>query len=173
MARKPGRGSGPQSATRGKDKFEDAHPVADPTGALDLSTLNGTIGYLLRRAQLAIFDDFIRTFSVIGLRPAQFSVLSIVEKNPGLKQSEIAAALGIQRTNFVAMMDELEQRGLAVRTPSKSDRRSYAVELTHDGRALLKEALALHAAHESRMIDRFGRDSHADMIRMLSQLAQD
>ena len=158
--------------TRSAAVDETPDRTAAPAG-LDLGALGQSVGYLIRRAQLAVFDDFIRAFAAIGLRPAQFSVLVIVDANPGLKQSEIAAALGIQRTNFVAMMDELEQRGLAVRTPSKSDRRSYAVELTHDGRALLKEALALHAAHESRMIDRFGRDSHADMIRMLSQLAQD
>ncbi len=173
MARKPGRGSGPQSATRGKDKFEDAHPVADPTGALDLSTLNGTIGYLLRRAQLAIFDDFIRTFSVIGLRPAQFSVLSIVEKNPGLKQSEIAAALGIQRTNFVAMMDELEERGLATREPSPLDRRSYAVALTADGRAMMKRALVLLAEHETRMAARLDESDRAELMRLLQLLLPD
>lgn len=170
MARKPGRGSGPQSASRGKDNFEDAPTAVEATSSLDLSTLNGTIGYLLRRTQLAIFDDFIRTFSVIGLRPAQFSVLSIVEKNPGLKQSEIAAALGIQRTNFVAMMDELEERGLAVREASPSDRRSYAVALTPEGRTAMKRAHALLEDHENRMAARLSESERAELMRLLRLL---
>ena len=137
-----------------------------------LTVLSGSIGYLIRRAQLAVFDDFIRSFAAVGLRPAQFSVLAIVEENPGLKQSEIAAALGIQRTNFVAMMDELEQRGLATRTPSKSDRRSYAVKLTPEGRALLKQALDLHAAHEARITARIGARSRDELVRLLTAIAQ-
>ena len=142
------------------------------TSRVDLSVLTRSIGYQIRRAQLSIFEDFIRAFAAIGLRPAQFSVLVIVDSNPGLKQSEIAAALGIQRTNFVAMMDELEKRGLAARTASPSDRRSYAVKLTPEGRVLLKQALAIHAAHEKRMMERIGREAYASLMPMLSRLAE-
>ena len=62
--------------------------------AIDIGPLDNAVGYLLRRAQLAIFDDFIRTFADLGLRPATFSVLVLIDRNPGLNQSEISAALG-------------------------------------------------------------------------------
>jgi DNA-binding MarR family transcriptional regulator len=141
-----------------------------PAG-VDLSVLDASLGYLLRRAQLAVFDDFIRAFAAIGLRPAQFSVLVVVDANPGLKQSDIAAALGIQRTNFVAMMDGLQRRGLVTRALSKSDRRSYSVKLSPNGRALLRQALALHADHEARMLESLG-DQSAPVIQSLRSLAQ-
>ena len=80
---------------------------------LDLSALTEITGYPLRRAQLAVFDDFNKRFAALGLTPAQYSALVAIGDNPGRKQSEIAGALGVQRPNFVAMMDELERRDLA------------------------------------------------------------
>ena len=93
----------------------------DNAQPLDLSALTSIVGYPLRRAQLAVFEDFNRRFAALKLSPAQYSALVVIAANPGRKQSEIAGALGIQRPNFVAMMDELERRGLAerLRTPDR------------------------------------------------------
>ena len=82
---------------------------------VDLGPLPELIGYVLRRAQLAVFQDFFAAFAPFDIRPAQFSVLTVIERNPGLTQSQAAEALGIKRTNFVGMLDELETRGLAAR----------------------------------------------------------
>src|SRR5262245_37150249 len=90
------------------------HPQsAEEKVAVDPGPLGEMIGYALRRAQLAVFDEAIRVFAELDLRPAQYSVLALVGHRPGLKQSDVAAALGIQRANFVTLFDGLEQRGLA------------------------------------------------------------
>ena len=99
---------------------------------IDLGPLPELIGYVLRRAQLAVFQDFFAAFAPFDIRPAQFSVLTIIERNPGLTQTQVAEALGIKRTNFVGMLDELEKRGLAERRQAR-DKRSYALYL-HRGR---------------------------------------
>ena len=91
------------------------------------------VGYALRRAQLAVFDEVIANFAELDLRPAQYSVLVLLGHSPGLKQSEVASALGIQRANFVVLFDGLEHRGLARRSPAPNDRRSYALYLTEAG----------------------------------------
>src|SRR5271163_2147250 len=109
-------------------------------GPLDLSGLTSIVGYPLRRAQIAVFEDFARRFAALDLTPAQYSTLVAIGDNPGRNQSEIAGALGIQRPNFVAMMDELQRRGLAERTRSGADRRSNAVTLTPAGQELLAKA---------------------------------
>ncbi|MBP0651640.1 MarR family transcriptional regulator, partial [Mycobacterium tuberculosis] len=77
--------------------------------ALDLTELSGALGYLLRRAQLAVFEDFNARFAALELTPAQYSVLLVIGLNPGRKQSEIARVLGIQRANFVVMLDHLQR----------------------------------------------------------------
>jgi DNA-binding MarR family transcriptional regulator len=114
-----------------------------------LGMLDGVVGYLLRRAQIAVFEDFARRFAALELTPAQFSTLVAIQANPGRRQSDIAAALGVQRPNFVALMDELERRGLAERLRSGSDRRANALKLTRAGLALLDRALAAQAEQEA------------------------
>jgi DNA-binding MarR family transcriptional regulator len=135
--------------------------------ALDMGPLDDLLGYLLRRAQLAVFEDFIKAFAPLRLRPAQFSALIVIDRNPGRSQAEIAAALGIARPNFVAMMDELERRGLAERTSSKTDRRSHALVLTVAGRRLLKRALDVVAKHETRVSRGLGAAERASLVRLL------
>ena len=87
---------------------------------IDLGPLPELIGYVLRRAQLVVFQDFFSAFAPFDIRPAQFSVLTVIERNPGLTQSQVAAALGIKRTNFVGMLDALEKRGLAERRQARA-----------------------------------------------------
>jgi DNA-binding MarR family transcriptional regulator len=127
-------------------------------------------GYALRRAQLAVFADAINTLASLNLRLAQFSVLLVIARNPGRKQSEIAEALGIQRPNFVALMDGLNRRGLARRMPLVSDRRSYAVVLTESGEALLAEAQEALAEHEQRVHRHLRDGEHEALLRTLASI---
>lgn len=53
-----------------------------------------------------------------------------LERNPGLKQTEVASVLGIKRTNFVVLLDELERRGLAERRAAASDARAHSISPT-------------------------------------------
>jgi hypothetical protein len=99
-----------QTATRPAKPSPAAAPGAAEPAMPDLSTI---VGYKLRRAQLSTFQDFIEAFAKLKVRPAEFSVLAMIARSPGLKQTEIAEALGIKRANFVALMDGLERRGLA------------------------------------------------------------
>ncbi|HWK67475.1 MAG TPA: MarR family winged helix-turn-helix transcriptional regulator [Rhizobiaceae bacterium] len=122
------------------------------------------IGYKLRRAQLAVFQDFLSAFSKMRLRPAEFSVLALIAETPGRKQSEIAERLGIKRANFVAVMDGLERRGLAVRRKAESDRRSHSLHLTPEGRRFVNKMGAVWAKHESRMTERLGGLEEKDRL---------
>ena len=83
------------------------------TPPIELGELSELLGYPLKRAQLKIFEDFLRCMAPLQLTPAQFSVLLLLDRNPGRNQTEIANTLGILRPNFVAMLDGLESRELA------------------------------------------------------------
>lgn len=144
-----------------------ARPQPEPLG---LGPLPGYTGYLLRRAQLALFDNFISAFKPLGLRPAQFSVLLVMDANPGRRQSEVAAALGIRQANLVGLIDDLDRRGLAKRKRLATDRRSHALVLTAKGGALLKKGLALQAQLEQRLISELGATEHARLIASLRKL---
>jgi DNA-binding MarR family transcriptional regulator len=139
---------------------------------LDLSSLDGIVGYPLRRAQLAVFEDFARRFRALDLTPAQYSTLSAIGDNPRRMQSEIAGALGIQRPNFVAMMDKLERRGLAERVRSGADRRTNALALTAAGQKLLVRARATQAGQDAAIDAILGRDAREALVKALHRLAE-
>lgn len=148
--------------------------TAAPDGApLKLGELSELLGYVFKRAQLRIFEDFIRCVEPLQLTPAQFSVLVLLEHNPGRNQTEIATTLGILRPNFVAMLDGLESRELCVRVRSTQDRRSHIVMLTDKGRAVLARAKRLVATkHEARLNTLLGEDGRTAMMTMLEKLAK-
>jgi DNA-binding MarR family transcriptional regulator len=142
--------------------------------ALDMGELSELLGYSLKRAQLKIFEDFLHCVAPLQLTPAQFSVLLLLDKNPGRNQTEIANTLGILRPNFVAMLDGLESRDLCTRARSTNDRRSHILMLTDRGRAVLARAKKLVATkHEARLNELLGPANRTALLEMLSKFARE
>jgi len=160
-----------ESSRARKDAGEDAVSEA---GSLQLGELSELLGYALKRAQLKIFEDFLRCVAPLQLTPAQFSVLLLLDRNPGRNQTEIAATLGILRPNFVAMLDALESRDLCTRMRSSNDRRSHVLMLTDKGRAVLARAKRLVATkHEARLNELLGPADRAALLAMLTRIARE
>ena len=146
-------------------------PAPEPA-PIDFGPLADRLGYVLRRAQIAVFRDFFETFAPFDIKPAQYSILTIIERNPGLKQAQVCDALGIKRTNFVAMIDELEARGWVRRDEAPGDRRSYALVLTPQGEDFMPKLHETSAAHERRLIAALGARRHDEMARELAELCE-
>src|ERR1700753_396779 len=146
---KPGLQTVPESEKAARPARKERPELAAETPELQLGELSELLGYSLKRAQLKIFEDFLRCVAPLQLTPAQFSVLLLLDRNPGRNQTEIANTLGILRPNFVAMLDGLESRDLCARVRSTNDRRSHHLVLTDKGRAMLSRAKKLVSAkHE-------------------------
>jgi DNA-binding MarR family transcriptional regulator len=127
---------------------------------IDLGVLNERLGYFIRRAQLWVFQDFIRRLSSLDISPAEFSVLVVIGANTGLSQSELAATLGIERARLVRLLHRLEKRGLTQRLPSSADGRRHALRLTAEGQKMLARAKTLAAHHETALKERLGAERH-------------
>jgi DNA-binding MarR family transcriptional regulator len=151
--------------------FADARPEAAGLTGLDLEILNASVGYMLRRAQLAVFADFGETFAELNLRPGQYAALTVIDRNHSITQTEVCAALGIQHSNFVTVIHDLERRGLVRRNSSAADRRSKALELTPAGRRVLDRAAGLQRIHEARIARRLGPGGREQLLRLLARLA--
>ena len=147
---------------------------AEEVSALQLGELSELLGYSLKRAQLKVFEDFLNCVAPLQLTPAQFSVLLLLDRNPGRNQTEIANTLGILRPNFVAMLDGLESRDLCARMRSTNDRRSHILVLTDKGRAVLARAKKLVATkHEARLNELLGPANRAALLDMLAKIARE
>lgn len=128
------------------------------------------VGYALRRAQFAVYQDYARTVGELDIRPAQFAALAVIAANPGLSQTALAGALGIDRSGAVTLIDALEGHGLAARLPSQNDRRTHAIMLTAGGQAMLMKLEERVAQHDNRMTKNLSAAERGQLIDMLRRL---
>jgi DNA-binding MarR family transcriptional regulator len=146
----------------------DQRRRSDVSGrTIDLGPLPGLSGFMLRLAQLAVFGDFITACKRFDIRPVQYSVLTVIKSNPGINQTGLSSALAIKRANLVALIDELEQRGLAQRRRTTRDRRAFGMFLTDRGAALMSEVHAVVRAHDRRVTRRLGKGGRDQLLALL------
>lgn len=136
--------------------------------ALRPGVLPRLIGYRLRLAQQAVFTDF--ADSVRGLSPGRLGILLLIDANPGLTQSRLAEAVRRDRSTMVAVLDELEARGLIARRRGE-DRRTNGLWLTRSGRTFLTAAMRRVYAHERRLSARLSAKERVQLFALLDRLA--
>lgn len=117
-----------------------AADASSSDGAVDTTFLESLLGYNARRAALAIIEVFLDRMSVYGLRPVDFSVLSLVAHNPGITSRQLCATLGILPPNLVKLVADLDKRGLLQRKPHPTDGRAIGLHLTAEGRKMTRDA---------------------------------
>lgn len=134
-------------------------PRQDPR-AISLGGLNEHLGYFIRRAQVWVFQDFIRALKNLELSPGQYSVLHVIDANPGLSQAELGRTLGIERARLVRVLHRLDKRGLTRRLQSSADGRTHALRLTPKGQETILRASELARQHEERLIGKLGAEPY-------------
>jgi MarR family transcriptional regulator for hemolysin len=115
--------------------------------AIDLQTsqptvtpgcLTGNIGWMLDQASHALGCEVASALGPLGLGQRGFCVLQTAI-GAELTQTQIAAAIGLDKTTMVVTVDDLERQGLAERVPSPTDRRARVITVTEAGRAKVDE----------------------------------
>jgi DNA-binding MarR family transcriptional regulator len=79
----------------------------------------------------------------LGLTTALFALLNVLGTHEGAIQQELGAAMGIDPSTMVSLVDQLEAAGLAKRRPRPTDRRAREVVITRKGRRVLEQARQL------------------------------
>jgi DNA-binding MarR family transcriptional regulator len=144
-----------------------ARKIAPPA---KLGILPELLGYHLRRAHVAVFQDFARAMAGLDVTPGQVGVLQVIAANPGLSQIALGRAIGIDRSTVVAVIDRLEGRGLVVRALSPNDRRSHALRLSSAGEKTLGEIERRVRAHEKRIARALNVAERAQLIQLLTKI---
>ena len=145
-------------------------PAGSARPDIDYGVLTGLVGFHLRQAQIAVFRDFTATLGPFDITPGLFAVLVLVECNPGLKQTELAMAVHLDRSSVVSVVDSLDRRGLVRRGAVAHDRRSNALELTPAGITLLKSLKRRVAAHEKRLARDLSTRERATLTTLLERI---
>ncbi len=157
-----------------------AQPEADPAPVaaglaverVDTSFLETLIGYNARRAALTIIATFIPRMAQFGLRPVEFSVLTLIGHNPGITARQLCATLDLQPPNLVGMIKGLEKRSLLEKRDHPSDRRAQGLHLTPAGESQLEQAQATALALEVDATPRLTPLERVTLLRLLRKIYQ-
>ena len=136
-----------------------AHPAAD------------SVGFMLSTLGHAISRRFIHALQPLELHPREFAVLRAVKANDGHSQQTLAERLRIPPSRMVAIVDELESRGLIERRPDPHDRRVRALYVTTSGRTLLQDAFSLVVHHERAISEVLTVKERAELLTLLNRIA--
>lgn len=157
---------------------KDLKPANDDEGfelgsPLRTGRLDDILGFHLRMANVAIYQDYTAAMGDLGLTQKQFAVLELVAANPKVSQIDIANRLSMDRATMMALVNRLEGRNLIARQPSSVDRRRQELVLTGDGASTLARAREIQTKHEARFTERFSPEELQAFIASLKRIYSD
>ncbi|MEY2477031.1 MAG: hypothetical protein QOG87_2346 [Actinomycetota bacterium] len=133
--------------------------------------LGGSVGFLLSKLGMTSATQFAETLEPLGIDPRHFGILRIVEMASGQSQQQLGEALHIPPSRMVALIDDVEQRGLVERRRNPKDRRAHALHLTPKGRKLYDQALAIATEYEEHLCEGLSERERDQLLTLLHKLA--
>jgi len=116
--------------------------TADVGGDLEslVTDNNDKPGHLARRFQQIAVAIFHAEVEEAGhdLTPVQYAALTTIRTHPGIDQATLAGLIAYDRTTITGVVDRLVQKGLLVRQANSRDRRARELQITDEGRQLLR-----------------------------------
>jgi len=144
-----------------------------PADDIDFGPLAGWIGFHLRMAQIAAFQNFGRHARNIDLSPGRFAALTVIGRNPGISQTELSRAIGSDKSTLTPALGHLVKRNLVRRTRAETDRRAYGLTLTPAGERMLRELTDCARRHEDDLDSIVGARERAQFLRTLRKIADE
>lgn len=138
---------------------------------LDFGMLTELLGYHVRLAQVAIFRNFAASLREHDMLPTQFGTLVIIGANPGIKQTDLAWAIQLDRSTIVPLLDRLEKSGWVTRERLPSDRRTNALQLTPKGEEFLNRLIPMVRAHDQQMQGNLNKTELNQLIKLLNKIS--
>ncbi len=128
--------------------------------------LTAEIEFLAARSLAVGTANANAALAALDLRVRSYSVLSLAASGAAPSQRELAEFLRLDASQIVALVDELEARGLVVRTQNPRDRRSKSITATRAGKALAIKASLLTRKAESHSLGMLA-EAERDQLRTL------
>lgn len=104
-----------------------------------------------------------------GITTDQFRLLTMLWKEDGITQQQLAAMLGRDRASVTRMVDILEEHGIVARISNKNDRRINLLYLTKKGRELEPAAAACARQTLDEMTKNFSEPEEAAFSALLQR----
>ena len=133
-------------------------------------TADRSLGYLLVDAVRLLRRDFRARSTGMRLTPALAKLLFYVHREPGSRQTELAARLEVSPVTLGRMVDRLAERRYVRRAPDPADRRALRVYIDRAGEPLVGRMDRQSAATTARALRGFSSAEQAALIRQLTRI---
>ena len=142
----------------------------DASPAVRDTALSQLVGYNLKRSFNGIYIDLAEALRPLGLRMITFTILTMLRENPGIRLSNLSAAIDMEKPNMVSVIDALSARGLVTRRADPLDRRARKLHLTDAGEELQQQAYEAARAHEEGCLEHLDKAERAQLIALLLKI---
>jgi DNA-binding MarR family transcriptional regulator len=129
--------------------------------------------FLLVQLGSHVARQFAQDLAPLGIEPRHFGMLTRLAANEGMAQQAIGELIGVNPTQMVFLVDELEDRGFVERRRNPADRRSYGLFLTQAGRDLLAQVQTAARAHQGRLGSSLSAQEQEQLTSLLRRLARE
>jgi DNA-binding MarR family transcriptional regulator len=137
---------------------------------IEYGVLNDLVGYALRRAQIAIYEDFETALGPCEITPQRFAALVVIAENSGIAQGTLGRVLGIARSGVVHLVNGLQSRGWVTRAADGDDARTWLLALTPEGRSHLNAVRRRVRAHDRRVSKSLSDAERVQLVGLLDRL---
>jgi len=133
--------------------------------------LRGSTAFLLAQVGAHAATQFGERLTNLHLKRPHAGILRLIALSPGLSQQELGRRLAILPSQLVALLDELQERGLIERRQDPADRRTYALHLTAAGRNTTEQIGRVAREHDDAICAALNVDERQQLNGLLSKIA--
>jgi DNA-binding MarR family transcriptional regulator len=131
----------------------------------------GQPAFLLAQLGAHAASQFAERLGVLELTPPDAGILRLLRIAAGLSQQELAAKLQLHPSRMVAIVDNLEKRGLVERRANPDDRRLYSLYLTQAGGEALERIGRVAREHQDALLSSLSKEERDTLATLLLRIA--
>ena len=132
----------------------------------------GSTAFLLAQVGAHAASQFGGRLARLRLSRPHAGILRLISQSPGLSQQELGRRLAILPSRLVALLDELQEKGLIERRDDTEDRRTYALHLTTSGRKVTKQIGRIAREHDDAICAVLNKEERLKLNALLGRIAQ-
>jgi DNA-binding MarR family transcriptional regulator len=146
----------------------DELPIEPPAA----DTPPRSVGFLISQLGFLSSKAFMEALEPVGIGPREFLLMRFIAASEGQSQQALSERLAVPASRMVALVDHLEEAGLAERRPDPDDRRVRGLHLTRKGRTALERAGKIAIDYETRLCAGINREERELLIDLLQKLQE-
>jgi len=133
--------------------------------------LDKFLPYQLSVTSNAVSSAIARTYEVLfGLRVPEWRLIAVLAEQEGVTQQALVARTEMDKMTVSRAAQALVTRGLVTRVPHGSDKRSHALALSEEGRALYAQIAPKALELEEKLLKELGAREIAQLKATLAKL---